>query len=81
MGQPLGGCQHPSDKLSTQGPLAMLLVTEPGIGGWSVAAELPDVTLHIKPLSRGRGDSPLWAVVSLLGKPLSHILSVHTQLL
>ena len=40
--QPLGGCQNPRDKLSTQGPQAMLLGREQGRRGWSIAAEPPD---------------------------------------
>ena len=68
VGQSLGGCQNPSDKLSTQGPQAMLLGRKPGRGGWSIAAESPDFTLYIMSLSRQRVQSPLGCSLSLLEK-------------
>lgn len=78
IGQSLGACQNPSDKLSTQGPQAMLLGRKLGRGGWSIAAEPPDVTLYIMSLSRQRVQSPL---VSPSWRSCFNILLVHMQLL
>lgn len=56
MGQPLGECQDPS-KLSTQGPWPCYRGERQAQGkvegGWSVAAEAPDIILYLTLLSWG----------------------------
>lgn len=39
----------------------------------------PQMSLSTSPSVQRREDSPFYAVISLLGKLLSHILSVHTR--